>query len=292
MRYFLVGVCAVMSMLVAAQEQSLFIGGSTTVSRLVETTQEPFYAQSEIRIQVRSMGTTKGIKAVSGGIVDIGLASRFLTPAEQEANPNIEQIVIAQDAIAFIVNSKNPTKSLSQKQLSHVYSGKHEYWSELGTDYKERLVLLSKGTGHGTFDVMTDYLGLDYLYNPRDRELKFKPKSHSTLYGKLVAKTYDKHNQAVGLVMRTPGAIAYDSLSAIQSLLEKRPETAIRLLAIDGALPSIENLANGTYQFIRPLVLLVHTSKVDDMAIQKYISYLRSDEGQKYIKAKGYQPVI
>ena len=80
-------------------------------------------------------------------------ASRQIKRVEREeavAN-GVEPVefVIARDAIAIIVHHSNPINELSFDQLSDIYSGKINNWSELGGEDRP-IVKLSRESNSGT----------------------------------------------------------------------------------------------------------------------------------------------
>ena len=87
------------------------------------------------------------------GTVDIANASRKIKEEEiAEAQSNgVEPVehIIARDAIAVIVNPENPVSQLTLKQISDIYSGKINNWSELGGEDRP-IVRLSRETNSGT----------------------------------------------------------------------------------------------------------------------------------------------
>ena len=85
--------------------------------------------------------------------MDIANASRKIKEeeiAEAQAN-GIEPVehIIARDAIAVIVNPENPVSQLTLKQISDIYSGKINNWSEVGGEDRP-IVRLSRETNSGT----------------------------------------------------------------------------------------------------------------------------------------------
>ncbi len=59
------------------------------------------------------------------------------------------EFVVARDAIAVIVNPENPVRQLTLQQISDIYSGKINNWTEVGGDDRP-IVRLSRETNSGT----------------------------------------------------------------------------------------------------------------------------------------------
>ncbi|BED89201.1 hypothetical protein PspMM1_16690 [Pseudoalteromonas sp. MM1] len=247
------------------EHKPLLIGGSSSVSHLLHILKPNYEKQTNTAMQVRSMGSTKGIKAIAQNIIDVGTASRYLTNAEQEQYPHVRQIVIAQDALVFFTNKKNNINSLSVEQLSDIYSGKYKTWQEVNPNYKpetqrdNKILLFSKAYNHGTFDILLEFLNLTFMRVPNGNTIKLKPAGNRGLFPKMEVQMYDEFNQALGIVQRMPNAIAFDSFGAISQLQGSKKINKINLLGIDGVHVSDETIKNGEYTFVRPLILLVNS---------------------------------
>src|SRR5215216_7171956 len=128
--------------------------GSDTIVNLALAWAEKYQAEhSEVRISVTGGGSGTGIAALVNKTVDIANASRKIKQEEvDEAKSNgvdpVEHI-IARDAIAVIVNPKNPVNELTLQQISDMYSGKISNWSEVGGEDRP-IVRLSRETNSGT----------------------------------------------------------------------------------------------------------------------------------------------
>ncbi|MDC9502360.1 PstS family phosphate ABC transporter substrate-binding protein [Pseudoalteromonas sp. Angola-18] len=250
---------------IAPDHKPLLIGGSSSVSHLLHLLKPNYEEQTNTAMQVRSMGSTKGIKAIAQNIIDIGTASRYLTNAEQEQYPHVRQIVIAQDALVFFTNKKNNIDSLSVEQLSDIYAGKYKTWQEVNPNYKpetqrdNKILLFSKAYNHGTFDILLEFLNLSFMRVPNGNTIKLKQAGNHGLFPKMEVQMYDEFNQALGIVQRMPNAIAFDSYGAVSQLLGSKKINKINLLGINGVNVSDETIKNGEYTFVRPLILLVNS---------------------------------
>jgi phosphate transport system substrate-binding protein len=128
--------------------------GSDTIVNLALAWAETYQAERpEVRISVTGGGSGTGITSLINGTVDIANASRQIKDEEiAEAQSNgVEPLehIIARDAIAVIVHPDNPISQLTLKQISDIYSGKYNNWSELGGEDRP-IVRLSRETNSGT----------------------------------------------------------------------------------------------------------------------------------------------
>lgn len=282
---FIVLLCAPV---INAQEkptlETLLVAGSTSVTQMLGLVQEDFNQQNKTVMQLRGMGSDKGITAIAQNLVDIGASSRYMTKLEQEKWPHLKQFVLAQDALVFFANTDNEISNLSIDQLTAIFSGQINQWSQLASfeEKKSRkdnqIDLFSKGVQHGTFDVFLEFLSLDYMKSPQSDSIKLKKEGNRGLFSKNDVLLYNEFNQALGIVQRIPTAIAYDSFGAVSQFSELKRINKIRVLSIDGVQPSFETIKSGEYSFVRPLVIIINTQS--DKSMKKGKQLLRFLEAE------------
>ena len=108
---------------------TITVGGSSSVSPLMEKLIERYQelnpnASVQLQISDSSIGMTKTIE----GAYDIGMASRELKDEELAELNNLQ---IALDGIAVIVNNQNTTSDLSADTIKSIYLCEIENWSDL-----------------------------------------------------------------------------------------------------------------------------------------------------------------
>ncbi|HEX7541854.1 MAG TPA: PstS family phosphate ABC transporter substrate-binding protein, partial [Anaerolineales bacterium] len=128
--------------------------GSDTMVNLALAWAERYQAEHpEVSLSVTGGGSGTGIAALINGTVDIANASRAMTADEiKQAKTNgitPVEFVVSRDAIAVVVNPENPVRKLTLQQISDIYSGKYNNWSEIGGDNRP-IVRLSRETNSGT----------------------------------------------------------------------------------------------------------------------------------------------
>jgi len=287
------------STLVNGQEKpsldTLLVAGSTSVTQMLELVQKDFNNQKHSVMQLRGMGSDKGITAIAQNLVDIGASSRYMTKLEQEKWPHLKQIVLAQDALVFFSNTDNETSNLSVSQLTDIYAGHIDEWSQLVASENKKskknnqIDLFSKGVQHGTFDVFLEFLSLDYMKSPQADSIKLKKAGNRGLFSKNDVLLYNEFNQALGIVQRIPTAIAYDSFGAISQFSELKRIDKIRILSIDGVQPSFATIKSGEYSFVRPLVIIINTQS--DKSMKKgdqLLRFLKSKNVKKQLSKLHY----
>ena len=128
--------------------------GSDTLVNLALAWAERYQAEHpDVQISVTGGGSGTGIAALMNGTVDIANASRRIKSeeiAEAEKNGFTPwELVVANDAIAVIVNPSNPVSELTLEQVSAIYKGEIDNWAELG-GLDRPIVRLSRETNSGT----------------------------------------------------------------------------------------------------------------------------------------------
>ncbi|HEU5098102.1 MAG TPA: substrate-binding domain-containing protein, partial [Roseiflexaceae bacterium] len=99
----------------------LTVTGSTSVTPFAEHLAELYQrAHPETAINIQGLGSSAGIRAALDGVAEIGMSSRDLEPEEAD---QLDQIIIARDALAVVVNPANPISGLSTEQIQDIFSG-------------------------------------------------------------------------------------------------------------------------------------------------------------------------
>src|SRR2546423_8911915 len=123
----------------SAHADRLVIKGSDTLgAKLVPQLAEAFKAQHpDTTFDIAAEGSTTGIAAIIDGTAQIGMSSRRAKPVEVGAASgkavNMKPTIVAYDGIAVIVNSANPIKELSKKQVEQIFTGEVTDWSAVGS---------------------------------------------------------------------------------------------------------------------------------------------------------------
>jgi phosphate transport system substrate-binding protein len=252
--------------------------GSDTIVNLALAWAERYQASHpEVRISVTGGGSGTGIAALINNTVDIANASRQITAQERaEAQKNgidVQEHVIARDAIGVIVNPLNPVSRLTLQQVSDIYAGKINNWAEIGGENRP-IVRLSRESNSGTHVYFLETV------------IRLGDKNNKTLFS---ADTLllPSSEGIIAEVRDNPNAIGYDGLGYIT------PEVKTLALARDAAglftLPSIETVNNGSYPVSRDLYM--YTGQNPSAASLAYLAWILTPEAQQLVKDLGFVPV-
>lgn len=262
--YTLVGCCrseatpeSIPTPLVAGK---ITFAGSTTLQPLAHELGEAFNERyPAVELDIAAGGSVVGIQAVHDGTVDIGMASRALKSEEAEG---IEQHQVAVDVIAVVVHSTNPVEDLTLEQLRAIYLGEITNWRDVGGD-DQPIVVVVRGKNSGTRGAFDEIV------------LEKQEPVAQEMYTAVTAG-----DMAVA-VSKQPGAIGYVGFGNLESDL--------KMVSIDGVLPSEETAQDGSYPLVRPLLFL--TGPLTQPLAQMFIDFALGDEGQQIVEHSGWVPV-
>ena len=142
--------------LMEAKADRLVIKGSDTLgAKLVPQLAEQFKAQHPgHHLRHRRGGSTTGIAAIIDGTAEIGMSSRRAKPAEVATSASkgkhLKPTIVAFDGIAVIVNSANPLKALTKKQVEQIFTGDVTDWSAVGGS-GGKISIYTRNTSSGTY---------------------------------------------------------------------------------------------------------------------------------------------
>ena len=106
------------------------VAGSSSVSPVMEKLIEAYKKiNPNAKIELQTSDSTTGVTNTINGTCDIGMASRSLKDTEKAKG--VQEITIAIDGIAVIVNKENPTNNLTKTQVEQIFTGNTTKWNEL-----------------------------------------------------------------------------------------------------------------------------------------------------------------
>lgn len=113
-----------------APKGKVVVAGSSSVSPVMEKLIEAYKKiNPNATLELQTSDSTTGVTNAINGTCDIGMASRSLKSSEKEKDVN--EVTIAIDGIAVIVNQENPTVGLTKAQVESIFTGKVEKWNKI-----------------------------------------------------------------------------------------------------------------------------------------------------------------
>jgi len=268
MKKFILTLVALSVGAVVASAETLVIKGSDTLgAKLVPQLSEEFKAQHpDTTFNIAAEGSTTGIAAIIDGTAQIGMASRPTKPEEVAAAKakavNFKETIVAYDGIAVIVNSANPVKSLTKKQVEQIFTGDVTDWSAVGGS-PGKISAYTRNTSSGTYSEF--------------KELAMKKRDYAPDSQKMAG-----NEQIASEVAKNPNGTGYVGLAYTKA-------SGIRVVAIDNAVPSKESVLGKAYPYARPT--FYYTNGEPSGVAKQFVDFTVSDAGQKIVEQVGFVPI-
>ena len=182
----------------------------------------------------------------------------------------LDQKAIGRDALVFIVNDDNPMQSLSQQQIKDIYAGKITNWKEVG-GADSPIVAFQRGEDSGSQTLFQKLLiqGGELMEAPTELA--------PTEMGGLVDRIAEFNHSA--------NAIGFSVYYYIDQMYSK---PGLRLLAVDGVLPSNESIADQRYPLCNAFYAAVRQDSAEGTPERKVYDWLSTDAGRACIERSGY----
>jgi phosphate transport system substrate-binding protein len=230
------------------------VAGSTSVQPFAEKLAEIFmHLHPEVRLDVQGGGSSAGIFAALQGAAELGASSRELVAAEK----SLHDIPIAYDGIAVIVHPTNPLTNIHLEEIRRIFLGELTDWGPLGLK-PHPIDTITREEGSGTREAFEHLVMGQKEITP----------------GALVQ---DSNGSVREIVAGDPYSIGYISAGLVNE--------QVKALAIDGVLPTPENIKDQKYRLVRRFHLV---SKAPPAGPCKaFIDFVLSPQGQHLLEAEG-----
>lgn len=243
----------------------LVIKGSDTLgAKLVPQLAEEFKSSNpDTTFDIAAEGSTTGIAALIDGTAQIGMSSRHVKPAEktsaQAKNVNFNEIVVAHDGIAVIVNDKNPITNLTKRQVEQIFTGEVTDWSAVGGK-GGTISIYTRNTSSGTY---SDW-----------KELAMNKRDYAGSAQKMAG-----HEQIAAEVGKNPEGIGYVGLAYMKA-------PGVKTVKVDDIEVTAETTRNHTWPYARPTFF--YTNGEPSGLVKQFVDFTLSPEGQKIAERVGF----
>jgi phosphate transport system substrate-binding protein len=227
-----------------------------------------------INYRTKHSGTDKAYVNLIERRTDLILVAREPSPDEQELarRETVELDVqpIALDAFVFLLNSQNAVGDLTLAQIRDIYSGRIKNWREVGGSYAE-IHPYQRTRNSGSQELMRSL-----VMNER----------------KMIKAT----DMLTGTVMASPFLAIDDDVQGIgysvyfyQEFMS--PPAAVKACAVEGVLPSSENIRSRKYPLVTEVYVVVRRDLSPDHAAVRLRDWLLKPTGQQVVADSGYVPI-
>src|SRR5256714_14250275 len=192
-----------------ALAEKLVIKGSEPLgAKLVPQLSEQFKAQRPgTTFDIAAEGSATGFAALIDKTAAIGMASRPAKPEEiangKGKGVDLKETIVAYDGIAVIVNTANPIKGLTRKQVEQIFTGEITDWSAVGGS-RGKSSVYTRNTSSGTYAEFKEI-----AMKKRD----YAPDSQKLAGNEQIAQEVGKNPNGVGYI-----GLAYTKASGIKGV--------------------------------------------------------------------------
>lgn len=224
-----------------------------------------------VRVAIEAHGSGTGFKGLANSRADIAAASRPIKDKEYklladmaDMRSQFSEHIVGIDGLAVIVHPDNPVNDLSVREISEIFSGGYQDWSELGGK-PGPINVYARDDKSGTWD---SFKGM----------VLGKKKSLVSS-----ARRYESNDVLSGEVSSDPGGIGFVGLASVRS--------AKAIAVSDGnakaLLPNKLTVATEDYALARRLFMYT-PGQSDNQYVREFLEFTTADDGQKVVAETGF----
>ena len=186
----------------------------------------------------------------------------------EENQTTFEYTPIGTEAFVFFVHKDNPITNLTTKQIKDIYSGKITNWKDVGGK-NEKIAAFQRNEGSGSQSMLKRFMG-DTPITDAPTEMV------NDLMAGIIKQVADYKSKT--------NSIGFSFRYYVEGII-KNPD--IKMISIDGAAPTSENIRNGSYPILTPIYAVTYKENQNGN-VDKLLEWILSDEGQYIINETGY----
>lgn len=200
--------------------------------------------------------------------------SQVVLQEMMNANAQLEFKPLGRDALVFIENDTNPVTSLTQQQITDIYTGKTTNWASVGGEDLEILPFQRPETS-GSQTLM------EKLAVPKEQLMQGPQVSRPMAMDDLidVLASYNNESNALGY-----------SVFFYANYMYNKP--GLRFVAIDNIIPTNETIQTGEYPYVNDFYVVIRASESKDSKARQIYNWMTTKEAQTMVQSTGYVPII
>ncbi len=187
-----------------------------------------------------------------------------------EKGVELSVVPIVSEGFVFLTSRENPVDSLTMQQIQDIYKGKLTNWNQAGGQNQPIIAYQRpdhSGSQTGMYDLVVSA-----------EEIADAP-------AKKKLQGMDELVDVVADFENGPGAIGYSYYHYVTDMWINE---GIKLLAVDGILPSAQTISDGSYPIQTAYYAVTRSDLPGDSSAAKLLAWILSEEGQKTAQEAGY----
>ena len=213
-------------------------------------------------------------------------ASAELEPLAAKQGVELQYIPIAYDAMVFFTNLENPVNGLTRQQIQDIYvRNAYSSWDQVGGP-EAKLLPYCRNTDSGSHALMERYFLEDGKLSLASEILQgnVSVAMSSALTDVASALSLDPPAYAIGYSV-------YAYYGSYEEMMTDVTPNKLKLLAVDGVLPTAESIADGTYPLADYNYIVLRGDEPKDSPARRLAEFMVSDAGQQAVADSGFLPL-
>jgi phosphate transport system substrate-binding protein len=216
--------------------------------------------ETGVKIFVLGGGSVRGLADLHEGRVDFAASCQSKSAEDPE---DFEYILASWDALVFIVHKSNQVSSISPAQVRDIYEGRIDNWKRLGGPDRRLISIISTPNGMGGIGEALSKMVLNGK-RPLQQKNSSLQASSAAIWEQLVEEM--------------PEGFASTGFGSAR-------KRNVKMLKVNGVLPTKDNIISGKYPFRRPLYIVIRKDAKPE--VRKFAAFVTSRKGQALISSYG-----
>lgn len=203
-----------------------------------------------VTVRVETLNSTLAEETLRAGGADLAALSWL----EEDPQEPLWSVPFATDAVALIINPANPVEALSLMQVQFIFRGQLSDWSSVTDNWTAEIQVVSREEEAGT-------------------RAAFEAAVMGHYDVTLTAVVMPSSQAVIEYVATVPTAVGYVSTLWL--------DDRVRVLPVEGLLPTEETVADGSYPLSRPLYLAAPAEPSGEL--QEFVQWVLGPQGQALV---------
>ena len=185
-----------------------------------------------------------------------------------EKGVEFDMLPFGREAFVFVVNQKNPCEGLLLNEIRWIYNGLITDWSEVGVDGLGKIIPYQRPKNSGSQTALEALMdGMELMEAPQE----------------IVA--WDMGDILETVEYRNlPNAPGY----SFRFFCTEMMKSEVKLLAIDGIAPTVENIRSNAYPLTSTLYAIRLKSNTENPNVNALWDWLQTDQAAELVEKSGY----
>lgn len=260
------------------------IDGSTSTYPFTQAVYNTLFRNGEAHPQYPQKHSKSHVsyQRLINGEVDMLFASVYpasdILKMAEDKGVELELIPIAYDAMIFFTNKDNPVTGLTKEQISNIYvNDAYDNWSEVGGPDALMYPYCRNNDSGSHAQMERHFLNGNEIHPEVQKETSYT--MSNVLTDVMAAKTDDPVGYALGYSIY----YYYHNMDLFYDV-----HNNLKLLAIDGVMPTDETIADGSYPLSNNTYVVLRKDTPADAPARKMAEFMLTEAGQQCVENAGY----